>query len=234
MQWTTAEHANNAKYLSPQRRLKHKAAASGAIDFLCRGSSKIVEIERILRQALADDGPAQGYDYPPNDEGWQGIREPIKKSVVLFCSRAGIAVLLALYADRQWSRDWNIHLLTAAVKPSARQEVIDTALKPVKLADPSTKPSILYGVMTICGEGVNGMQKASYSASVDLPFSEALRAQVEGRVLRYGQVHNSTHYQLISEHAAERIIDAQHCRKLLLASGKRRRAALRGRSPCRR
>jgi hypothetical protein len=74
----------------------------------------------------------------------------------------------------------------------------------VSFEDPGNKPSILVGVMGICGEWVNGMQKACYSVSVDLPFSEALRNQVRGRTFRYGQVHASKHYELVSLHPAER------------------------------
>ena len=127
----------------------------------------------------------------------------------MFCSRPGVAILLALYADRHWTHRWNIHLLTAA-NHSSRQETIDKALRPVSFEDPGNKPSILIGVMGICGEGVNGMQKACYSVSVDLPFSEALRTQVCGRTFRYGQVHASKHYELVSLHPAERAILARH------------------------
>ncbi|KAL2137721.1 hypothetical protein VTI28DRAFT_8448 [Corynascus sepedonium] len=207
--WITSEHANNASYLTPEGRSQHPAMRSGAIDFLCKGNSKFAEIEKILAKAKADDsGPAEGFDYPRGVKGWEGIDQPIKKSVVLFCSRPGVAVLLALYADKHWSQGWNIHLLTSASKD--RQQTIDRALRPVVFNDPTKKPSILIGVMSICGEGVNGMQNACYSVSVDLPFSEALRAQVRGRVPRYGQIHVSEHYELVSQHPAERIILARH------------------------
>ncbi|KAK4233863.1 hypothetical protein C8A03DRAFT_38395 [Achaetomium macrosporum] len=208
-QWITAEHANNANYLTPGGRSQHPAMRSGAIDFLCKGSSKFAEIEKILAKAKADDsGPAEGFDYPRGVKGWEGIDQSIKKSVVLFCSRPGVAVLLALYADKHWSRDWNVHLLTSASKD--RQQTIDGALRPVVFNDSTKKPSILIGAMSICGEGVNGMQNACYSVSVDLPFSEALRAQVRGRVFRYGQIHFSEHFELVSQHPAERIILARH------------------------
>jgi hypothetical protein len=207
--WITYDHANSPKYLTPEGRREHPAMTSGAIDFLCRGSCKFLEIEKILVQAKADDsGPAEGFDYPRHAKGWEDIQGPIKKSVVLFCSRPGVAVLLALYADRHWSRDWNIHLLTAASKD--RQGTIDRALRPVSFTDPTRKPSLLIGVMSICGEGVNGMQNATYSVSVDLPFNEALEKQTAGRVWRYGQVHVSRHYQLVSDHPAERLILARH------------------------
>jgi hypothetical protein len=183
--------------------------SSGAIDFLCKGSAKIAKIQEILAEAKANyAGPAEGFEYPRDAEEWRGIEEPIKKSVVLFCSRPGVAVLLALYADRHWSRDWNIHLITAACQD--RQGTIDRALRPVPLSDSTRKPAILIAVMTVCGEGVNGMQNATYSVSVDLPFSEATKHQVGGRVWRYGQVHESIHYQLSSDHPAELMIAARH------------------------
>jgi hypothetical protein len=83
----------------------------------------------------------------------------------------------------------------------------------VSFEDPGNKPSILIGVMGICGEGVNGMQKACYSVSVDLPFSEALRTQVRGRAFRYGRVHVLKHYELVSLHLDERAILARHERR---------------------
>ncbi|KAK4106784.1 hypothetical protein N658DRAFT_503185 [Parathielavia hyrcaniae] len=89
-------------------------------------------------------------------------------------------------------------------------ETIDKALRPVSFEDPGNKPFILIGVMGIFGEGVNGMQKACYSVTVDLPFSKALRAQVRSRTFRYGKVHASKHYELVSLHPAERAILTQH------------------------
>ncbi|KAK4233473.1 hypothetical protein C8A03DRAFT_19458, partial [Achaetomium macrosporum] len=188
----------------PEGRREHAAMSSGAIDSLCIGSSKVAEIEKVLARAMVDgSGPAEG-----GAEGWEEIDEPIKKSVVLFHSRPGGALLLALYADKHWSREWNIYLITAANQD--RQETIHTALKLVKYSDQTQKPSILIVAMSVGGEGVNGMQNASYSISVDLPLSEALKTQVAGRVYRYGQIHESHHYQLVSQHPAERIILARH------------------------
>lgn len=207
--WIQATHANNIKYLTAKGRRDHEAATSGAIDHLCDGSPKVAKIEDILGRAMADrSGPADGFDYP-KDAAWAGIKGPVKKHVVLFCSRPSVAVLLAVHADRRWSDRWNIHLLTAG-NTWGRQEAIDAALAPVDIDDARAKPSILIAVTTICGEGVNGMQNACYSVLVDLPFSEATKTQTRGRVFRYGQVHTSHHYELVSAHPAERAILARH------------------------
>jgi hypothetical protein len=64
--------------------------------------------------------------------------------------------------------------------------------------------------MSNCGEGLNGMQKASYSVSVDPPFSEALLQQVAGWVYRSELVHHTRICKLVSKHPAEALIRARH------------------------
>ncbi|KAL2256135.1 hypothetical protein VTK26DRAFT_2137 [Humicola hyalothermophila] len=181
--WITADHANNPKYLIPEGRIQHEAASSHAIDHLCEGCAKFAEIEKMLETAIADgSGPAEWFGYPLDDKSWEGTKGPIKKHVVF-----------VLFASR--SRD----LCTrTGIGPTAGTYASSSPPKP------------RAGVMGICGEGVNGMQKACCSVSVDLPFSEALRTQIRGRTFRYSQVHASNHYELVSLHPAERAILARH------------------------
>ncbi len=168
------------------------------IDTITKGSGKIEQLSRCLRDASCD---------------LRSDNTAVKKHVCVFASRPGLALIIAAYADRHWSHNWDVVLmLSGAIKKSGR--VIESAFPDILIRD-GRKPTLLIATTGSCGTGVDGLQRANHGVLFDMPFVESVRKQTPGRLWRYGQRYPCYWTELWAEDSlAERLIKERHERRL--------------------
>lgn len=177
------------------------------IDTISSGSGKIDQLCRILEIARRDRSS-------PNDN--TGII--LKKHVIVFASRPGIALLVASYVHKNLRTHWNVQLILGFnVNAGDRQKMIHNAFPDIPISHSGdciadARPGLLVTTTGACGTGMNGMEKASYGVVFDLPFSESHIKQAKGRIYRAKQRHSSHFYVLWSaDSEAENLIHQRHC-----------------------
>ncbi|KAJ4291227.1 hypothetical protein N0V88_006227 [Collariella sp. IMI 366227] len=170
------------------------------INTITKGSGKIEQLSRCLYDASCDLGLGNTAAF-------------LKKHACVLASRPGLALIIAAYADRHWSHDWDIVLmLSGAIKKGKR--VIRSAFPDIPIRD-ERKPTLLIATTGSCGTGVDGLQRANHGVLFDMPFVESVRKQTPGRLWRYGQRYPCYWTELWAEDSlAERLIKERHERRL--------------------
>lgn len=176
------------------------------IDTISKGSGKLEALGRCLEAAREDRAAGRG--------GADGRAPPcLKKHVCVFATRPGTALIIAAYADKHWSGEWDVVLVLSAATKKGKQAIQDAFLKiPF---DEAGKPTLLVSTTGTTGTGVDSLQRANHAVLFELPFVEAEGQQAAGRIHRAGQqlpCHWTTLWAADSE--AETLIKERHERRI--------------------
>jgi hypothetical protein len=148
------------------------------IDTISKGSGKLEALRRCLEAAREDRAVGR--------VGADGRPLPcLKKHVCVFAARPGTALIIAAYADKHWSGEWDVVLVLSAATKKGKQAIQDAFLKiPF---DEAGKPTLLISTTGTTGTGVDSLQRANHAVLFELPFVEAEVQQAAGRIHRAGQ-----------------------------------------------
>ncbi len=125
------------------------------IDVITSGSEKMSQLQCCLDRALKDVNlsDAGAADQPA-----------LKKHACVVASRPGIVLIIAVYADRYWSRQWEVVIMLSAATPDG-EKAIDRAFHDIPIGCPE-KPTLFIATVGTCGTGLDSLQKASHANSL--------------------------------------------------------------------
>ncbi|KAK4233492.1 hypothetical protein C8A03DRAFT_38790 [Achaetomium macrosporum] len=170
------------------------------IDVITRGSGKMEQLQRCLDRAL--------HDVDMGDTGIAG-QAPLKKHACVFASRPGVALIIAAYADKHWSSQWEVVLVLSAATADGKK-AIEGAFRDIPIGCPA-KPTLFIATVGTCGTGLDSLKKANHAILFDLPFVESDSKQACGRVWRPGQRFPCYWTELWAEDSeAETLINERH------------------------
>jgi hypothetical protein len=191
--------ADKVPYLGSREARANSPLAPYVNVLLRADDAKMAKVFEILNAAAEDDSPVETFEgVHVKEEDECLIGQVLKKHVVILCTKAAMANVLAVFFDNLDSCKYDIECITAKTPTQRREGICQSTVGRRILYNSPEKPTLLIATTDSIGTGLNSLVSSNYVIILNPPFREDDVVQGLGRLHRQGQVQRVHAFVMVS------------------------------------
>jgi hypothetical protein len=191
--------ADKVPYLGSREARANSPLARYVNVLLRADDAKMAKVFEILNAAAEDDSPVETFEgVHVKEEDERLVGQVLKKHVVILCTKAAMANVLAVFFDNLDSCKYDIECITAKTPTQRREGICQSTIGRRILYNSPEKPTLLIATTDSIGTGLNSLVSSNYIIILNPPFREDDVVQGLGRLHRQGQIQRVHAFVMVS------------------------------------